>query len=98
MQLYTTLTIPPDCARQKVSPILKSFASELLVNPQKERAIIKSKKYLIRFRLIGKVETSMCLVLQSAAIAKRKEKVDYLRVTQEVLQTAIPRYYYCSAR
>jgi hypothetical protein len=40
----------------------------------------------------------MCLVLQSAVIAKGKEKVDYLRVTQEVLQTAIHRYYYCSAR
>ncbi|XP_046457566.1 uncharacterized protein LOC124204531 isoform X2 [Daphnia pulex] len=49
-------------------------------------------------QLIGKVETSMCLVLQSAAIGKRKEKVDYLTVTHEVLQTAIHRYYHCSAR
>ncbi|XP_046457564.1 uncharacterized protein LOC124204530 [Daphnia pulex] len=52
----------------------------------------------ILWQLINKVETSVCLVLQSAVIAKGKEKVDYLRVTHEVLETVIHRYYYCSAR
>jgi hypothetical protein len=44
MQLSTTFTIPADCARQKAWAIFKSFVSESLVKPQKEMAIIKSKK------------------------------------------------------
>ncbi|EFX78148.1 hypothetical protein DAPPUDRAFT_320628 [Daphnia pulex] len=49
----------------------------------------------ILWQLIGKVETSMCLVLHSA---KREEQVDYLRIPHQVLQTVIHRYHHCSAR
>lgn len=49
-------------------------------------------------RLTGKVETSMCLILHSALVTENCDNVNYFRVTRQILQSYVHRYYDCSAR
>lgn len=50
------------------------------------------------FRLTGKVETLMCLILHSAVGAEDHDNLNFFRVAQRVLQSNVHRYYDCSAR
>ncbi|XP_057380191.1 uncharacterized protein LOC130702524 [Daphnia carinata] len=49
-------------------------------------------------QLTGKVETSMCLILHSALVTENCDNVNYFRVTRQILQSYVHRYYDCSAR
>ena len=82
-------------ARQKTLPNFKSFGSETTFFLFQNDTV---ELISFGFRLAGKLEMSMCLMLHSAIVIEENENLNYLTVIRKVLQSHVHRYYACSAR
>ena len=69
--------------------------NRLLFHLSKQHELINMFKLS---RLVGKLETATCLILQSAIMTSGYEISNFFKVTQKVLQTYVHRYFACSAR
>lgn len=89
-------TIQLDFVHRRITSVFETYNS-IIANVLLQ--LLHSVNTLNLFaRLTGKVETSMCLILHSALVTENCDNVNYFRVTRQILQSYVHRYYDCSAR